>query len=62
MKILFKSIIISAILVVAFFWMCAMASSHNIKTEMKLTPLIIILFLLVILSYDRIFKNKWCGS
>ena len=58
MKILFKSILVLAILGVAFFGMCIMASSHNVKTEMKLAPLIIIFFLLVILFYNRIFKNK----
>mgnify|MGYP001282489537 CR=1 len=58
MKIIFKSILILAILVFAFFWLCVMSSSHNVKTEMKLTPLIIIVVLLAMLFYSRIFKNK----
>jgi len=58
MKILFRVTIIIVILIVSFLWMMIMASSHNVKIEMKIIPLIVLAVLLSILFYNRIFKSN----
>ena len=57
-KIFIQIILVILILLSAFMWVVINASSHNIKTAIKITPLIFIAVFLFFLFLTKYLKQK----
>lgn len=57
-KIIFRIILVILILLSAFMWIIINASSHNIKLEMKIAPLIFIGFFSLLFFLTKYIKKR----
>jgi sterol desaturase/sphingolipid hydroxylase (fatty acid hydroxylase superfamily) len=57
-KILAKTILVILILLSLFLWLIINASSHNIKTEDKLLPLVFVLIFMILFYLTKFIKTK----